>query len=152
MSANTDTTPQAEPSTQVIYAADVAVKFWPDGTTTAEVLIREEEPEVLDTDGSVIRDPHDPQNSAHSAAIDAIAGAEDVLRESMPLPLGGAVADEHAEWILAVAESAMSERLEWLNEWGGQEAQHYPEGWLEEQEQEIDEAMREIARLRGVRG
>ena len=151
MSANTDTTPQAEPSTQVIYAADVAVKFWPDGTTTAEVLFREEEPEVLDTDGSVIRDPHDPQNSAHSAAIDAIAGAEDVLRESMPLPLGGAVVAV-PEWILATAESAMSERLEWLNEWGGQEAQHYPEGWLEEQEQEIDEAMREIARLRGVRG
>lgn len=89
MSDTIDTTPQAEPATQVIYAADVAVKFWPDKTTTAEVLFREEEPVVIDTDGTYITEPHDPANPAHAAAIDATTAANALLRCDMPLPLPG---------------------------------------------------------------
>lgn len=132
MSANTDTTPQAEPATQVIYKADVAVQFFPDHTTRVVVLIDDGEPDLIDTDGGDITDA--------VVASDALDAAERVVRSEMVIA---------PAWLLSTAEAALNDRLEWLDEWGDEESQHKDEGWLEEERESIDEALREIARMRG---
>lgn len=132
MSANTDTTPQAEPATQVIYKADVAVQFFPDRTTRVVVLIDESEPDLIDTDGGDITDD--------GIASDALDAAERVVRSEMVVA---------PAWLLSTAEAALNDRLEWLDEWGDEESQHKDEGWLEDERGAIDEALREIARMRG---
>lgn len=78
MSNTTDTTPQAEPATQVIYKADVAVQFFPDRTTRVVVLIDDSEPDLIDTDGGDITDD--------GIASDALDAAERVVRSEMIIP------------------------------------------------------------------
>lgn len=132
MSANTDTTPQAEPATQVIYSADVAVQFFPDHTTRVVVLMREEDPMLIDTDGGPITDLN--------IAVSALEGAEEVVRSEMVIA---------PAWLLSTAEAALNDRMEWLDEWGDEESKHKDEGWLEDERGAIDEALREISRMRG---
>lgn len=131
MSANT--TPQTEPATQVIYAADVAVQFFPDHTTRVVVLLREEDPMLIDTDGGDITDD--------GVASDAMDAAERVVRTEMVVA---------PAWLLSTAEAALNDRLEWLDEWGDEESRHKDDGWLEGERGSIDESLREIALLRGV--
>lgn len=132
MSNTTDTTPQAEPATQAIYKADVAVQFFPDRTTRVVVLIDDGEPYLIDTDGSDIID--------ESLAASVLRAAERVVRSEMLIA---------PAWLLSTAEAALNDRLEWLDEWGDEESKHKDEGWLEEERESIDEALREIARMRG---
>ncbi|MGB1525944.1 MAG: hypothetical protein ACPG9N_00010 [Miltoncostaeaceae bacterium] len=94
MSDTTDTTTH-DPMTEVVYAADVVVQFWPDGPPTAEILFRQEDPLVMWGDGS-----GDVDDATIKA--DAIAACNAALRDPMPLPLGGGDGDKPVARAMAV--------------------------------------------------
>ena len=73
-----------DPATQVIHTAHVVVNYWPDGTTTAEVLIDDTEDPVVQHGGTLERIPEDDQQ-----CIDAITDCNWWMKNAYPLPVPG---------------------------------------------------------------